>query len=114
MSLILTFMKLIKYYHLQILSLAILTLVAGCTKKLTDTSSLYVPTAANATANATLLELQQGRTLYINNCNTCHALFLPDNYSPSQWRTIMSSMAPRTNMSASESILVTKYVSKGN
>jgi len=79
-----------------------------------DTSSLYVPTSADATANATLQELTQGRALYISNCNACHQLFNPDNYTPTQWRSIVSTMGPRTSMSSSDIQLITKYLSRGN
>jgi mono/diheme cytochrome c family protein len=106
-------MKTIKYYYILVFSFAMLVLIGGCSKNIVDTSSLYAPTNANVTANATLQELQQGRTLYIANCNSCHTLVAPDNYMPSQWKSIMSSMAPKTSMSASDIQLVTKYVSKG-
>jgi mono/diheme cytochrome c family protein len=106
-------MKTIKSLGLVALSLTFLLLPVSCSKN-KDTNSLYTPTSADVTANATLDELQQGRSLYINNCGRCHALVSPDNYNPTQWKTILSSMAPRTNMSTSQVQLVTKYVSKGN
>ncbi len=107
-------MKRLKYYYLYVLSVAILVLIGGCAKNIVDTSSLYTPTTANVTANATLQELQQGRSLYINNCNSCHGLVSPDNYTPSEWKNILVMMAPRTSMSTSEIQLVTKYLCKGN
>jgi hypothetical protein len=86
----------------------------SCSKDTTvDTSSLYIPTTADVTANATLTELQQGRTLFIANCGKCHSLYSPDNYSPTQWKNILSNMAPRTSMSTAQIDLVTKYVCKG-
>jgi len=107
-------MKTIKYYYFPVFSVAILVLIGGCKKNTFDTSLLYTPTNADVTANATLQELQQGRTLYINNCNSCHGLFSPDDYAPSQWKSILGLMAPKTYMSTSEIQLVTKYVCKGN
>ncbi len=79
-----------------------------------DTSSLYVPTSVDVTANATLQELTQGRALYISNCNACHQLYNPDNFAATQWRSIINTMAPRTQMSAGEVQLVTKYLTRGN
>ena len=102
-----------KNYHLQILFVFFLVLTGGCSKNAADTSSLYTPTNANVTANATLQELQQGRALYISNCNSCHALVSPDNYTPAHWKSVVSSMAPRTGMSTSEILLVIKYLCKG-
>ena len=88
--------------------------VGSCSKSSTDTSSLYIPTASDVTAKATLQELQQGRTLYINNCNACHALYSPDSFTPAQWKSILSTMAPKTSMGTADIQLVTKYVSRGN
>ena len=106
-------MKSLKSYFVIILSLNIFIIVAGCTSKNTGTGSLYVPTSADITVNATLTELQQGRDLYINNCGSCHSLYSPDNYSPAQWKVILGSMAPKTSLSSSQILLVTKYVSRG-
>lgn len=106
-------MKILRYRYLQILSVVVLVFIAGCKKSSLDISRLYTPTSADVTTNATLPELLQGRTLYINNCSTCHALASPDDYSASQWKGILGTMAPRTGLSSSEVLLVTKYVSKG-
>ena len=101
-------MKKIKLFIL----IVILGLSWSCTK--ISTSNLYDPVSSDATANATLEELQQGRTLYLNNCGRCHDLYSPDDFSASRWKTIMGSMAPKTRMNASEVSLVTKYVTRGN
>jgi hypothetical protein len=96
-----------------ILAAAILTL-AGCSKQGTDTSGLYVPTSADATANATLQQLQQGRALYVDNCGKCHGFYNPDGFSSSQWNSVLSSMAPKTSLSSGEIVLVMKYVTRGH
>jgi len=41
-------------------------------------------------------------------------LYSPDDYTPIQWRSILPNMAPRTGMTSSEILLVTKYVTRGN
>jgi cytochrome c5 len=87
---------------------------ASCSKTPNSTGNLYEPTSADVTASATLAELQQGRTLYINNCGKCHGLYSPDNFTASQWKNnIMPSMGPKTTMTATDKALVTKYVTKG-
>jgi hypothetical protein len=108
-------MKIRKMIFLLFIIAAVMIPGAGCTKNGGgDTSSLYVPTSADVTANATLQELTQGRALYISNCNACHQLYNPDNFTITQWRSIISSMAPRTSMSAADVQLVTKYLTRGN
>jgi hypothetical protein len=86
--------------------------LSGCSKSNTS-GSLYTPTSADETSTATLADLQQGRTLYINNCNACHSLYSPDSYTSLQWKSVMSSMGPKTSMTTSQILLVTKYVTRG-
>ncbi len=107
-------MKVRKFGFLAIIAFTGVIMLAACTKTGGDTSQLYVPGSSDVTANATLEELQQGRALYIGNCNACHGLYNPDSNTPTQWRSIMSNMAPRTSMSAAEVQLVTKYLTRGN
>jgi hypothetical protein len=107
-------MKRTNYFFLAVSLIAILGFTGSCKKIATDSSSLYSPTAANVTAKATLTELQQGRTLFINNCGNCHGLYSPDAFSVAQWKSVLGIMAPRTAMNTSQVLLVTKYVCRGN
>jgi len=100
------------YLYLTFLVIAII-FMSGCKKSIVDANSLYTPTDADITATATLTELQQGRTLYLNKCGSCHGLYSPDAYTPSQWIGVMSNMAPKANLSTSEKQLISKYVSRG-
>jgi hypothetical protein len=106
-----------KKLHQTILLLVVImtaTAINGCKKDATTTTdSLYVPSSSDVTANATLAELQQGRSLYISHCGSCHSLYLPESFTASRWQSIMPSMSPRTNLTSSEVQLVTKYVTKG-
>jgi hypothetical protein len=102
-----------KHFYLKVLIVVLSIFPVACQKNNVDTSSLYLPTSADVTGNATLPELQEGRILYIDNCARCHSLYSPDNYTPTQWKGILNNMAPRTAMSASDILLVTKYLSRG-
>lgn len=110
----LPFMKDLKTYLIVLLAFGAL-FIGGCAKNSVapSSSSLYVPTQDDATANATLQELQEGRQLYIDNCGRCHGLHNPDEYTPSQWSSILSSMVPRTSLSSSQADLVKAYVTRG-
>ena len=106
-------MKSIKFRILQVIIVMVIIVSVSCSKQGSNTTGLYVPTNADVTATATLQELQQGRALYVDNCGRCHGYYNPDNFSPSQWSTILSMMAPRAGLNASQVSLVTKYVSRG-
>ncbi len=97
----------------SVISLCISVLLISCSKT-SGSSGAYVPTAADATANATLAQLQQGRSLFVSNCQACHNLPNPDDYTSSGWSSILNSMAPRTSLSTSEETLVYKYVTRGH
>ena len=91
----------------------VLSLLLACSKQTPDTSNLYSPDTPDVTSKATLAELQQGRTLYINNCGQCHGLHSPDEYSPNSWINVLGNMAPRTGMTAAQVNIVDKYLSRG-
>jgi mono/diheme cytochrome c family protein len=86
----------------------------SCKKDTFSADSYYIPTVANVTSTATLAELQQGHDLYLSKCGACHQLYSPDSFTPSDWNSILISMAPKAKLSAANTILVAKYVSRGN
>lgn len=106
-------MKKMNWHYLLSLSAVLLIFITGCSKSTNSGSSLYTPTISDITGTATLIDLQQGRTLYMNNCNSCHGLYSPDDYTPGQWKSIISNMGPRTGLHAADIALITKYVSRG-
>jgi cytochrome c5 len=97
-----------------VLMVGVVLFSISCKKDSAATDSLYIPTVSDVTANATLTELQQGRTIYQNSCGACHGLYSPDSFAPSTWRSIMGSMAPKAKLSTANTLLVTKYVTRGN
>jgi hypothetical protein len=86
----------------------------ACNKDNLSLDNLYVPSASDVTTNATLEDLQKGRSLYINSCGACHNIPSPDSYSVNDWHSILSSMVPKTNLSTANAALVNKYVTRGN
>jgi len=89
--------------------------ITSCQKNVVvpDTTA-YVPTTSDVTSTATLAQLQQGRTIFVNSCGNCHGLPSPDSYSASNWNIILSNMAPRAGLSSADAALVSKYVRRGN
>jgi mono/diheme cytochrome c family protein len=104
-------MKRLRFVGISVVSVVLL--FSACKKDNVSPDSLYVPTASDVTANASLAELQQGHSVYLSNCSACHGLYSPDNFSSLSWKSILSRMAPKAGLSSSESALVLKYVSRG-
>jgi mono/diheme cytochrome c family protein len=75
--------------------------------------NLYVPVASDATASATLADLQSGRTFYAGKCGSCHGIYSPDSFSAARWKGIVADMAPKAGLSSADATLVYKYVSRG-
>ena len=103
-----------KQHSIGFLSVAILLSFSSCKKStFAATDTLYVPTATDVTATATLTQLQSGYNLYKNSCGACHGLYSPDSYSASNWTSILASMAPKAGLSSANKALVYKYVTRG-
>jgi hypothetical protein len=98
---------------LSLLGLLIIISITRCKKDALNTNSLYIPDSTNVTATTSLKDLQDGRTLFIDNCGQCHNYYSPESYSPAQWDDILLSMGPKTGMSPAQVELVKKYVKKG-
>jgi hypothetical protein len=93
---------------LATMAVAFLTILfVGCSKTLNaNADSFYVPTVSDATASATLTDLQAGRSIYINSCGNCHNLYPTINVPSS----VIPSMAARAGLSASQTSQITKYI----
>ncbi len=74
-------------------------------------SSFYVPTEQQAVQyHQTLGELISGRQLYLSKCSSCHNIYLPDNYSQTQWKNILDKMQERSKISDTEKEKIFNYL----
>lgn len=51
-----------------------------------------------------------GAELYQINCNRCHAERYPTEFTPSQWKTIVTHMRVRANIPAAQAREILKYL----
>jgi len=51
-----------------------------------------------------------GAELYAINCNRCHAERYPTEFTPSQWKTLMTHMRVRANLPAAQAREILKYL----
>ena len=75
-------------------------------------SALYIPTKETVGEQANLETLKNGRTLYVNKCSSCHALYLPEKYSKKEWIKWVNNMAPKAKITDQEKELIQAYLTK--
>ena len=106
-----------KNYKQGLLSLIrfkfIYLLFSGIFIVLSCKSALYLPTEAHTSAGISLKELQIGRELYVNRCGSCHTLYLPEQFTPTHWKSTLEVMKPKAKLTSAECNLITKYLNKG-
>lgn len=77
-------------------------------------TALYLPRQNARISREDLTEMQKGRAAYIGKCGNCHTLFLPEKYSPSEWKAQVGRMAARAHLTADEEKAILKYVTKND
>jgi cytochrome c5 len=95
-----------------LLTSAIALILAACAAKKT-TVAMTDADATRAAAKfpgATLLTLQQGKTMYEDNCGKCHGLKSPSAYNEEQWRKHVKRMAPKAKIDKPTEDLILQYV----
>lgn len=86
----------------------VLLLAAGL---ISCVSALYIPIQKDAISQNTSLEkLQQGRSLYINNCASCHNLHLPSEFTKKEWEPVLNKMQKRAKINDSEKEQIAAYL----
>jgi hypothetical protein len=80
--------------------------LSACSSSRSTTGSTTAPTEADVQRiqvkfpDATLAKLEAGRLSFEQNCQTCHALKDPDDYSEERIRMIVPAMAEKANKKA--------------
>lgn len=67
-------------------------------------------TAADAQrANVQLAELQDGRTLMVRKCGSCHAPPMPSDHTAGDWPQKLDEMAERSKLDRQQRYLIQQY-----
>ena len=71
-------------------------------------SQLYIPTES---INSVSIEnLKEGRKLYVNNCASCHQLYLPNQYDAQTWQHNLDEMQARAKITDNQKKLIYDYL----
>jgi cytochrome c5 len=95
--------------------------LSGCfgAKKVVEAKSSEESALSKAQAKFpgyTLEQFEDGKNLYETNCNKCHALKTPKNYSEEEWAKLVPSMSKKANdkkgsdLTEEDQILIYNYV----
>ena len=71
-------------------------------------SQLYIP--ISNVGEITKENLQKGRELYVNNCASCHQLYLPNKYDNKVWSFWLDDMQPKAKITNEQKQLIYNYL----
>lgn len=92
-----------------------LSLVGCVSAKLATPTQSDVDRVKSKFPDYTLAQLNQGKTLYEQNCGTCHDLKKPTSLSEEKWKVIVPEMVHKVNkrqvkLSEQDQDLILKYL----
>ena len=89
-----------------------LAVAIGCASQIPEPSSVDLEIARARWPEATLEELDSGRTLYIQNCAGCHELPRPGDFAPEQWWETVEEMRVDADVELTdeETIRIQRYL----
>lgn len=88
----------------------IVLVLVGCSAPFFIPTEQDIALASVNGKDTTLDELTKGRTVYVNNCGKCHALFKPTGFSEEKWKKIVPVMALKAKITEAEGDQVLKYM----
>ncbi len=92
-----------------ILPIALGLIIYACSPKMTSSgSSSSTTTTATTTTVATPVE--EGKSIYENNCAKCHKLFAPTDRTLEEWGPILAKMQPKAHLDDAQMALIHEYI----
>jgi hypothetical protein len=84
--------------------------VAGCVSAVPHPETRDLSAAKTRWSDASLGELEQGRTAYVSKCAGCHQLYVPSVRKPDAWPVALDEMSTRAKLEPSERMLIERYL----
>lgn len=92
---------------------ALLVVLAGCTSLLPVVMEDDVRVAEARWPGITRAALEEGRQKYIDRCGACHSLYLPSEFTESEWKKTVESMQVRAKVGDDEKEAILRYLYVG-
>jgi cytochrome c5 len=83
---------------------------AGCVSAIPHPESRDLPVAKARWSDATLSELEQGRSAYVSKCSGCHQLFVPGVRGPESWPLALDEMSARAKLGPGQRVQIERYL----
>jgi len=71
-------------------------------------SQLYIP--LQEVNSISVENLKKGRDLYVNNCSSCHQLYLPNQYNAEAWQHNLDQMQLKAKITDEQKKLIYEYL----
>jgi len=98
--------------RLRLVLLGVLgTVAAGCATTVLQPTPADVQWAQTRWPAVTLEDLQDGRSLYVQKCASCHHLRDPAKYEPGRWPELLAKMQPKAKIDEAQVQLLVQYLS---
>jgi cytochrome c5 len=94
----------------RFIALAALGLTLGCAAALPRPTAATAARAQGRWPDSSLAQLEEGRAVFVQRCSGCHALPLPDSRNEAQWKKVLDEMSADAKLTASERVLVERFV----
>ena len=86
-------------------------LMTQCTAKKATTSAMTPEQAiAEIKKNYTAEQLEEGKTIFLSNCDKCHALNQPETRDIAKWEKVLPRMSKKANLDNEKAGKVRAYV----
>ena len=73
--------------------------------------ALYIPVIQDSeNAKISLDTLLMGRKLYIDNCASCHTLYLPERFTARKWEMELNEMQKKAKINDHQKVIILKYL----
>lgn len=93
--------------------LTLSVLMAQCTARKTTTSAPEMTpeqAVADVKKNFTPAQMEEGKTIFLANCDKCHALKEPETITVTKWERVLPRMSKKANLSDEHAGKVRAYV----
>ncbi len=98
-------------FRATLLLTALACMAAAGGSLIPEASPSLVERAAGRWADASLGQLEQGRSVYVKRCSGCHNLHLPSERTPDEWAAALDEMAVKGRLDENQKTAVLRYLS---